>query len=98
MTDMDRGTTERRLRAVHDAPVHDPVALANAVEACVLAVPAGLPRRALGRAVAEWLGVPVEAVPAGALTTALGLLIATGRVDESAGRLVGVTQERREAG
>jgi hypothetical protein len=98
MTDeMHTGATPR-LRAVGDAPVADAATLAEAAARCVEAVPAGLPRRALGAAVAARLGIPVDAVEPDALATALGLLIATGRVDESAGRLVPVAQERREAG
>jgi hypothetical protein len=87
-----------RLRAVGDALVPDAATLAEAAALCVGAVPAGIPRRALGAAVAARLGVPVDAVSPDALATALGLLIATGRVDESAGRLLPVAQERRAAG
>ena len=98
MTDEKREGTMPRLRAVGEGPVTDAAALADAAARCVEAAPGGLPRRALGAAVAERLGVPAGRVAPDALATALGLLIATGRVDESAGRLVPVAQERREAG
>ena len=41
--------------------------------------------------------VEVELCPE-ALQVALGLMIATGRLDEAAGRLVAVGQEQRRAG
>ena len=75
-----------RLRAVGDALVPDAATLAEAAALCVGAVPAGIPRRALGAAVAARLGVPVDAVSPDALATALGLLIAMG-VNRGVGRL-----------
>lgn len=98
MTDEMREGAAPRLRAVGEGPVTDAALLADVVTQCVEAAPAGLARRALGPAVAARLGLPADGVSPDALVTALGLLIATGRVDESAGRLVTVPQERREAG
>lgn len=98
MTDEMRDGTAPRLRAVGDGPVTDPATLAETAERCVRAAPGGLARRALGPAVAARLGLPADRVSPDALALALGLLIATGRVDESAGRLLAVSQERREAG
>jgi hypothetical protein len=97
---MDQGAdgTGRRLRAVDDGPVVDAPTLAEAAEACVAALPGGIAPRALGAAVAARLGLPADRVAPEALSVALGLLIATGRVDEAGGRLVHVPQERREAG
>lgn len=97
---MEQGSdgTGRRLRAVDDGPVADAAALGEAAEACIAARPGGIAPRALGSAVAGHLGLPVERVAPEALTVALGLLIATGRVDETGGRLVPVSQEHRRAG
>lgn len=83
---------------VDDPRPADTAALPEAVEACVAAAGGGLAPRALGAAVAERLGVPAGRVDPRALQTALGVLIAGGRVDERGGRLVAVAQERRRAG
>lgn len=88
--------TGRRLRAVADTPVTDAGVLGQAIAAVLDASPGGLAPRALPAAVAERLGV--EAVGERELTAALGTAFATGRVDEVGGRLVAVSQERREAG
>ena len=96
--DESRVQKARRLRAVGDGPVSDPAALEAAVAACVAEAPGGLATRGLAAAVAERLGVAVSAVPAQGLQVALGVLVATGRVDEAGGRLVAVGQEERRAG
>jgi hypothetical protein len=97
--DQARGeVTGRRLRAVVDAPVTDAGVLGQAIAAVIGASPGGLAPRALPAAVAERLGVEAEAIGDRELTAALGTAFATGRVDEVGGRLVAVTQERREAG
>lgn len=97
--DQARGDgTGRRLRAVADTPVTDAGVLGQAIGAVLDAAPGGLAPRALPAAVAERLGVAAEAVDDRELTAALGTAFATGRVDEVGGRLVSVTQERREAG
>ena len=92
------GSQARRLRAVGEGPVTDTGVLGEAVVAVLDAAPGGLAPRALAAAVAERLGVAVEAIGERQLTAALGLAVATGRVDEAGGRLVTVSQERREAG
>ena len=91
------GAEERRLRAVAEAPAADREAITRAIEACA-GRPAGVPVAELRAAVAEHLAVGRDAVPADGVTAALGLLIATNRVDESGGRLVAVSQEARRAG
>jgi hypothetical protein len=97
--DQERGEgTERRLRAVADAPVTDGGALSQAIAAVLEAHPGGLTPGALPAAVARRLGVGAEAVRVRELTAALGTAFATGRVDEVGGRLGAVSQERREAG
>jgi hypothetical protein len=48
--------------------------------------------------VADHLDVAPSAISPRDLSGALGLLIATGRVDEVGGRLVAVSQEHRQAG
>ena len=88
----------RRLRAVDDAPVTDAGVLGQAIAAVLDGAPGGLPVRALPAAVAERLGVGAGAVGERELTAALGTAIATGRIDEVGGRLIAVSQERREAG
>jgi hypothetical protein len=93
-----KGAAGRRLRAVGGDPVTDPAVLRDAAEACVAAAQGGIPPRALGAAVAGHLGVEAGDVAPDALMSALGLLIATGRVDEVGGRLLHVAEERREAG
>ena len=92
------GSQARRLRAVGEGPVTDAGVLREAVVAVLEAAPGGLAPRALAAAVAECLGVAVDAIGERELTTALGVAVATGRVDETGGRLVTVSQERREAG
>ena len=92
------GSQARRLRAVGEGPVTDAGLLGEALVAVLEAAPGGLPPRALAAAVAERLGVTADAVGERELTAALGVAIATGRVDETGGRLVTVSQERREAG
>ena len=90
--------TGHRLRAVVDAPVTDAGVLGQAIAAVIGASPGGLAPRALPAAVAERLGVAADAIGDRELTAALGTAFATGRVDEVGGRLVAVSQERREAG
>jgi hypothetical protein len=92
------GSQARRLRAVGEGPITDAGELGEALVAVLEAAPGGLPPRALAAAVAERLGVAADAIGERELTTALGVAIATGRVDEAGGRLVTVSQERREAG
>ena len=97
--DVSRGEgTARRLRAVEEAPVTDAGVLGQAIATVLGASPGGLPVRALPAAVAERLGVAAEAIGERELTAALGTAFAAGRVDEVGGRLVAVSQERREAG
>ena len=60
--------------------------------------PGGILTRSLAGAVADELGVPRAVVSPRAVQVALGLMIATGRVDEVGGRLVAVSQEQRRAG
>ena len=97
--DQSRGDgTGRRLRAVGEAPVADAAALGRAIAAVLEESPGGLPPRSLRAAVAGRLGVEADAVGERELMAVLGTAIATGRVDEVGGRLVAVTQERREAG
>jgi len=95
---MDRDTTDRHLRAVGHGPVTDTALIGAAVEACVGAMPGGIAPRALGAAVAAHLGIEAGGIAPDAVMTSLGLLIATGRIDEAGGRLTAVAQERREAG
>jgi hypothetical protein len=83
---------------VQDAPVTDAGVLGQAIAAVLGARPGGMAPRALRTAVADRLGVAAEAVGERELNAALGTAFATGRVDEVGGRLVPVTQERREAG
>lgn len=91
------GGVPRRLRAVGDgAP--PPEALEDAIRACLAAAPGGLAPRALAPALAERLGTTAAGLPAREVQIALGLLVATGRVDEASGRLVLVEEERRRAG
>ena len=97
--DQARGeVTGRRLRAVADAPVTDAGVLGQAIAAVLDASSGGLAPRALRAAVADRLGVAAEAIGDRELTAALGTAFASGQVDEVGGRLVAVTQERREAG
>jgi hypothetical protein len=98
MDDARGGSQARRLRAVGKGPVGDPAVLEEAIAACAAATPGGIVARSLPNAVADHLGVPASAIPERALSVALGLMIATGRLDEVAGRLVPVSQEHRRAG
>lgn len=92
------GSQARRLRAVGDGPVSDTAALEAAIAVCVAVTPGGILVRSLAGAVADELGVARSAVSPEALQVALGLMIATGRLDETGGRLVAVGQEQRRAG
>lgn len=86
----------RPLKAVGAAAL-EPAALAQEILAVLAATPAGVVRRSLPTALAERLAVPVAELPTRRLEVALGLLIAGGRADERAGRLVAVGQEHRRA-
>jgi hypothetical protein len=92
------GQQSRRLRAVGEEQVIDTGILGQAIAAVLEGAAGGLAPRGLAAAVADRLGVPVEQIGGRELTTALGVAVATGRVDEAGGRLVAVPQERREAG
>lgn len=72
--------------------------MAAAVRDAVHDAAGGLPPRGLRPAVAARLGVSPAAVPADAVTRALGLAIATGAIDEVDGRLVATPREERRAG
>ena len=98
MEDARSGSQARRLRAVGDGPVSDPAAIEAAIAVCVAVTPGGILTRSLAGAVADELGVPRAVVSPRAVQVALGLMIATGRVDEVGGRLVAVGQEQRQAG
>jgi hypothetical protein len=98
MDDSRSGSQARRLRAVGDGAAPDTAALEAAISVCVAVTPGGILVRSLADAVADELGVARAAVSHGALQVALGLMIATGRVDEVGGRLVAVGQEQRRAG
>ena len=76
----------RHLRAVGAAAL-EPAALAEEILAC-LAGARGRPVRALPAALAERLAMSASDLPPRPVETALGLLIAGGRVNERAGRLV----------
>jgi hypothetical protein len=95
------GSTEggaRRLRAVGGEPVADAGALAEAAAACVGASRTGIAPRALGAAVAGRLGVEPDRIDPDALSAAIGVLIASGRIDEAGGRLVpAAARESRRA-
>jgi hypothetical protein len=96
--DGSTGGAPRRLRAVGEAGAPAPEALEEALLACLAAAPGGLAARALVPALAERLGTTTAGLPAREVQVALGLLVATGRVDEASGRLVLVEEERRRAG
>ena len=98
MEDARGGSQARRLRAVGDGPVSDPAVLEAVISVCVAVTPGGILTRSLAGAVADELGVPRSVVSPQAIQVALGLMIATGRVDEVGGRLVAVSQEQRRAG
>ena len=86
----------RHLRAVGAAAL-EPAALAEEILACLSGSPGGIPVRALPAALAERLAMAPSDLPPRAVETALGLLIAGGRVDERAGRLVPLSEEQRRA-
>jgi len=86
----------RHLRAVGAAAL-EPAALAEEILACLAGAPGGIPVRALPAALAERLAMSASDLPSRPVETALGLLIAGGRVDERAGRLVPVSEEQRRA-
>ena len=87
----------RHLRAVGAAAL-EPAALAEEILACLAGAPGGgIPVRSLPAAIAERLAMAPADLPARPVETALGLLIAGGRVDERAGRLVPVGEEQRRA-
>ncbi len=98
MDDVRSGSQARRLRAVGEGPVSDLAALEEAIAACTARAPGGIVTRSLTAAVAEHFGVDASAISPRGLSVALGLLIATGRLDETGGRLVSVGQEHRQAG
>ena len=98
MDDARGGAQARRLRAVGDGPVADPAVLEAAITACVGITQGGIVARSLASAVADQLGVAPSAISPHGLSVALGLMIATGRLDEAGGRLVPVSQEHRQAG
>jgi type II secretory pathway component PulM len=99
MTEAGDGTVGRRsLRAVAPGAVPDRAQIENAIEESVGAAPGGVVVRSLAALVGERLAVAPASLSADDLTGALGLLIATGRVDEVGGRLVAVDQEQRRAG
>ncbi len=88
----------RRLRAVEHGAGPDRAALEAAILASVCAGSEGVVTRSLGTLVADHLDVAPSAISPRDLSGALGLLIASGRVDEAGGRLVAVGQEHRQAG
>ena len=97
MSQAGDGAQGPRLRAVGQGAAPDRAAIQAAVLSSLGATPDGVVARSLGTLVADHLGV-APATIADELTRVLGLLIATGRVDEVAGRLVAVNQEQRQAG
>jgi hypothetical protein len=92
------GTHPWRLRALDGDHVPAAEAVGEAILACLEDAPQGLPVRSLPGAVAERLGVAATASLGQRVTSALGLLIATGCVDEVGGRLVTARGEQRRAG
>jgi len=88
----------RRLRAVEAGAAPDRAALEAAITASVGATAEGVVTRSLATLVADHLDVAPLAISPRDLSSALGLLIASGRVDEVGGRLVAVSQEQRQAG
>jgi hypothetical protein len=99
MTEAGDGAVGRRsLRAVAPGGAPDRGEIERAIVESAAAAPGGVAPRTLAALVAERLAVAPAAIGADELTRALGLLIATGRVDEVGGRLVAVDQERRQAG
>lgn len=99
MVDDPRGGSQSpRVRQVGGGAIDDCGVLEAAIAACVAATPGGLVARSLVSAVADHLGVAPSRIAPRGLSVALGLMIATGRLDEVAGRLVGVSQEHRRAG
>ncbi len=85
MDDARGGSQAPRLRAVGDGPVSDPAVLEAAIAVCVAVTPGGIVTRSLVDAVAGELGVARSAISAQGLSVALGLMIATGRLDEVGG-------------
>ena len=98
MTDAGEGAQGRRLRAVAAGAAPGRGEIEQAIVEAVGATSGGVVTRSLAALVADRLGVAPTTIAADELTRALGLLIATGRVDEAGGRLVAVSQERRQAG
>ena len=99
MTEAGDGAVGRRsLRAVAPGAVPDRAEVERAILESVGATAGGVTPRSLAALVAERLAVAPASIAADDLTGALGLLIATGRVDEVGGRLVAVDQEQRRAG
>jgi hypothetical protein len=88
----------RALRAVERGAVVDRAALEAAITASVGATAGGVVTRSLATLVADHMDVAPSAISPRDLSGALGILIATGRVDEVGGRLIAVSQERRQAG
>lgn len=98
MDDVRSGSHEGRLRAIENGPISDPSVLEAAIAACMARTPGGVSTRSLPAAVAEHLGVSAASIAPRGLSVALGLMIATGGIDEVAGRLVPISQEHRQAG
>ena len=98
MSESVEGAQGRRLRAVEPGVAPGRADLERAIVESLAANAGGVVTRSLGTLVAERLDVAPAAIRADELTGALGLLIATGRVDEAGGRLVAVSQETRRAG
>lgn len=96
--DAPGGARSPRMRQVGGGTISDCGVLETAIAACVAATPGGLAARSLASAVAEHLGVAPSRISPRGLSVALGVMIATGRLDEVAGRLVEVSQEHRQAG
>lgn len=82
------GTTRPRLHVVRPAPAVDPAALMAAIEACVAHRPEGMPPADLVPALAAHLGVDADTIPDADLDVAMGMLVVTGRIDETGGLLV----------
>jgi hypothetical protein len=98
MTEADGVVGRRSLRAVAPGAAPERGEIERAIVESLGASPGGVAPRSLMALVAERLAVAPASIAAEELTRALGLLIATGRVDEVGGRLVAVDQEQRQAG
>lgn len=98
MSESGDGGQGRRLRAVEPGAAPGRAEIERAIVESLAGSADGVVTRSLGTLVAERLGVAPGAIRADDLTGALGLLVATGRVDETGGRLVAVSQETRRAG